>query len=68
MTRMQEAVRIGDRLQSEASRLAEFVRRQDQARVPYETQMAAIEVETAVEEWTQLRRRWVVCPETGVGV
>lgn len=53
---LQYAIRIGDKLQSEASRLAEFVGALDQA--PHEVRMAAAEVETAVAEWTELRRGW----------
>lgn len=49
----------GDRMQSEASRLAEFVLALDQA--PYEVHMAAIEAANAVEDWTEIRRESVRC-------
>jgi hypothetical protein len=42
----------GDKLQSAASRLAEWVRGQD---APYEVAMAAIEARSAVEQWTVAR-------------
>jgi hypothetical protein len=42
----------GDKLQSAASRLAEWVRGQD---APYEVAMAAIEARSAVEQWTGAR-------------
>lgn len=45
---------VGDRLQSEASRVAEFLKGE---RVPYEVAMAVAEIEAAVKEWTDLRRR-----------
>jgi hypothetical protein len=46
-------IRPGDLLQSSASRLAEWVRQQD---APYEVHMAALEAETASQEWTDARR------------
>lgn len=52
---------IGDRMQSEASRLAEFVRREYPSHrwdsLPYEVGMALLEVESAVKDWTEERRR-----------
>lgn len=59
----EEAARVGDRLQSEASRLAEFVRKIEEEDpfgevIPYEVRMALFEIETAVAEWTELRRAW----------
>jgi hypothetical protein len=52
-----EALRgCGDTLQSSASRLGEFVRDFQQGNVPsYEIRMAALEAESAVNEWTALR-------------
>jgi len=45
----------GDEMQSEASRLVEFVRAGTQE-LPYEVGMAAAAVESCVERWTELRR------------
>jgi len=45
----------GDQMQSEASRLAEFVRGGVGVDVPYEAAQALIAVEGAVEAWTELR-------------
>jgi hypothetical protein len=47
-----ELVRIGDRLQSEASRLAEWVL--NDQRAPYEVMGAAAGAMSAVNEWTEL--------------
>lgn len=46
---------IGDTMQSAASRLAEWVNTAD---APYEVRMAALEAETSVADWTELRRQW----------
>lgn len=48
---------IGDQMQSAASRMAEYVRAQ-RGNVPYEVLMAALEAESAVKDWTSLRRQW----------
>jgi hypothetical protein len=53
--RAAEMRRIGDRLQSEASRLAAWLR-ESGAQLPYEEDMAVLGVESAIEEWTELRR------------
>ena len=49
----------GDLLQSSASRMAEYVRNRQrvagEGAVPYEVQMAALESEDAVEDWTAAR-------------
>lgn len=45
----------GDKLQSAASRLAEWVSAQGD--VPYEVRMAAIEARGAVRQWTLARSR-----------
>lgn len=45
----------GDLLQSSASRLAEWVL-SDSAEPPYEVQMAALEAQAAVNEWTEARQ------------
>ena len=50
-----ELVRIGDEMQSEASRLAEWVDKQQD--VPYEVSMALMSVQHTVEAWTAERRR-----------
>lgn len=50
-----ELVRIGDEMQSEASRLAEWVNKQQD--VPYEVSMALMSVQHTVEAWTAERRR-----------
>lgn len=51
-----EMTRIGDRLQSEASRLAEWVRCEcAPTEIPYEVRQALVGVESAVAEWTKLR-------------
>ena len=46
---------VGDRMQSAASRLAEWVR--DQPGVPYEVFMAQIEARDEVAKWTEIRRQ-----------
>jgi hypothetical protein len=49
--------RIGDNLQSEASRMADWFRQEQHRRAfPYEVHMAVAAVERLVEEWTELRR------------
>lgn len=57
---MGHLIRIGDRLQSEASRMAEHLL--DEARgtdvrtgVPYEVHMAALGAKTAVDQWSGRR-------------
>lgn len=45
---------IGDTLQSEASRVAEWVLLQ--GAVPYEVHQAALGAESAIEQWTEFRR------------
>lgn len=53
-----ELQRIGDCLQSEASRLAEWVRHAfPYSTLPYEVGQALLGVESNVEGWTQVRRR-----------
>lgn len=47
-----DLMRIGDRLQSEASRIVEYLKGE---RLPYEVAMAVAEVESAVKEWTETR-------------
>jgi hypothetical protein len=51
-----ELVRTGDRMQSEASRLAEWADSR-RGEMPYEVRMAFIGLKTAIEEWTEIRRR-----------
>jgi hypothetical protein len=46
---------VGDRMQSAASRLAEWVL--EQYEKPYEVMMAAIETRAEVEKWTEIRKR-----------
>ena len=49
--------RIGDSLQSEASRMADWFRQEQHRRAfPYEIHMAVAAVERLVEEWTELRK------------
>lgn len=48
-----ELLRIGDNMQSSLSRLAEFASSVTNA--PYEVAMAALEADSAVDEWTALR-------------
>lgn len=48
-----EIIRAGDRLQSEASRMAEWILQVGLA--PYEVHMAALEARSAVERWTNAR-------------
>lgn len=52
-----EMRRVGDLLQSDASRLAEWVIAQDdhEEPVPYEVHSAAHSAQSAVEKWTALR-------------
>ncbi len=50
---------VGDMLQSEASRLAEFVNALGPAMVPYEVQQAMLGVRSAVAQWTDVRRESV---------
>lgn len=57
-------LKAGDKLQSEASRMAEFLREVDRGRnslhqgsVPYEVQMSALEAQSAVDKWTKARTR-----------
>lgn len=53
----ERAVQIGDQMQSSASRvlgLAQRVREE----IPYEVQMAMSELDSAIKDWTELRRRW----------
>lgn len=45
---------VGDRLQSGASRLGEYVERD--ANAPYEVAMACLEVRSDVERWTEIRK------------
>lgn len=53
--------KIGDTLQSEASRLAEFLTEmnKDPEReiLPYEVHMAVLQVKLSVEDWTATRRK-----------
>lgn len=51
-----DMTRVGDVLQSAGSRLAEHVLRQE-AQVPYEVQMAALEIERAKHDWTAMRSK-----------
>src|SRR5688572_11923656 len=55
----------GDKLQSAASRMAEWIRTQayDLIQVPYEVHQAAIEADSAVNQWTDARLdiRKVLC-------
>jgi hypothetical protein len=46
----------GDRLQSESSRITEWMRTSD-VKVPYEVMQAMLEVESAVRRWTEIRRK-----------
>lgn len=55
MTGLDPLVYYGDQLQSAASRLAEWVRAQED--VPYEVLMAALEAGSAVRRWTEARRK-----------
>lgn len=59
MEDVDELRRIGDELQSEASRLAEWVLKleKNDVGVPYEVRMARASTEIAVEEWTQERKK-----------
>jgi hypothetical protein len=55
-----DAVRIGDHMQSEASRMAEWILSQSAwDSIPYEVAMAAHGAQRAVEEWTTMRRKGV---------
>lgn len=44
---------VGDLLQSEGSRVAEWVLQQEQ--VPYEVRQAALSIESGVRDWTDVR-------------
>ncbi len=46
---------VGDLMQSSLSRLSEWVKKQES--VPYEVRMAALEGKSAVEDWTNVRRK-----------
>lgn len=53
-----DLIRAGDQLQSEASRMAEWIRgmmNSDDVYVPYEVGMAAISTQGAVDAWTEAR-------------
>lgn len=50
-----ELVQVGDLLQSEGSRLADYVAEEDFDFLPYEVRMAAVSIRTAVERWTAVR-------------
>lgn len=50
-----ELRRIGDTLQSSASRLSEAILTNGKVDAPYEVQMAALEARDAVAEWTAAR-------------
>lgn len=47
---------VGDRMQSAASRMAEWINKQG-AHVPYEVLMATLEARTEIDKWTDIRRR-----------
>jgi ATP-dependent Clp protease ATP-binding subunit ClpC len=52
-----DLMRIGDKLQSEASRVAEYLKGE---KLPYEVAQAVFEIDAAVKEWTDTRRTMVV--------
>lgn len=58
MTEFSDMRATGDALQSEGSRLAEWVleRQRVHSDVPYEVVQAALEVSIRAEEWTSIRR------------
>lgn len=49
-----DLIAVGDQLQSAGSRVAEWIK-QHQLDVPYEVDMAALELASAVKWWTELR-------------
>lgn len=50
--------RIGDQMQSEASRVAEWSRSVAHlAYMPYEVESALLGLESAIHQWTELRRK-----------
>lgn len=57
--REEAMIRSGDAMQSAASRLSEYI--QDQwgdasgSNIPYEVRMAALEAESAINDWTEAR-------------
>lgn len=54
---LEALVRPGDQLQSAASRMAEYLLNLD-TKIPYEVLMAAHEANSAVDEWTKVRRQF----------
>lgn len=62
MKEVQRAAQIGDQLQSEADRLADFILNylpsNEGVVIPYEVQMAALAVRDLNEDWTELRQEW----------
>lgn len=48
-----DLMKIGDRLQSEASRVAEYLKGE---KLPYEVAQAVFEIDSAVAQWTEARR------------
>lgn len=52
-----ELLVAGDYMQSSLSRLAEYVGKLDYAKLPYRVAMALQEGHTAVEQWTEARRK-----------
>lgn len=59
-TDSEAAILLGDRMQSELSRIVEYLEspRIDGLEIPYEVQMSAIQAKFDIEEWTRLRRRY----------
>lgn len=53
--RLAEALRIGDKLQSEAARVVSWIEQEDVS-IPYEVFMANGEIKSAVDQWTELRK------------
>lgn len=49
-----ELRRIGDKMQSESSRLVEWAYNIE---MPYEVRMAVLELKSAIDEWTERRRK-----------
>lgn len=53
---LKELRRVGDKLQSESSRLAEFLRELE-VDIPYEVFQALLGVESGVNQWTEIRKK-----------
>lgn len=49
---------VGDMMQSEASRIIEWISHKDMGdQIPYEVRMAIIGVQNSIERWTEIRRK-----------